>query len=162
MYFSVVKHLKILCLHRYLTASIKPNAGDPLARLEGNTTIPFQDGWANYTDLNISHNATGYVLQFSVTSPSQASFSSVSQPFDVKERILYFILSQRPIGGNETVPFDQQPVVEVYDAADGSLVTNTGWKGRRWSCTAVLHNPNSLQGTHRVNNRQFLEFACIS
>ena len=132
--------------NRYLTATIRNNTGDPDAILGGNTSIPFIDGWANFTNLDISHNATDYILEFQITSPIKANFSAQSAPFEVKERILYFTLVSQPRDANETVPFGRPPVVEVRDAANGELVTNTGWKGRRWICKASIGNPQSYKG----------------
>lgn len=72
----------------------------------------------------------------------------MSKPFEVKERILYFTLVNHPYDANETVPFGQQPLVEVRDAANGELVTNTGWKGRKWVCEVSLVNPESYRGNY--------------
>lgn len=131
--------------------------GDPEALLGGNTTVPFIDGWANFTNLNISHNDTDYVLEYKVTFPVEANFTAHSESFEVKERILYFTLVSHPRDANETVPFGQQPLVEVRDAANGELVTNTGWKGRNWICKASLRDQQSLKG-QRIKQEFFSPF----
>ena len=136
----------LLPSYRYVTASIKLGTGDPDGLLGGNITVPFTDGWANFTNLNISHNATKYVLEYNITFPSETNFTALSEPFEVKERVLYFTLVTHPRDANETVPFGQQPLVEVRDAANGELVTNTGWKGRKWICQASLVNPQNYKG----------------
>ena len=41
-------------------------SGKP-AKLQGKTTIPFINGWANFTDLAISLAGTGYKLRFTVS-----------------------------------------------------------------------------------------------
>ena len=127
--------------------------------LGGNTTVPFIDGWANFTNLNISHNATGYVLKYTIIIPLDANFTALSQPFEVKERVMYFTLVSQPRDANETVPFGQQPLVEVRDAANGELVTNTGWKGRKWICKASLVNPQNYQGNQSVKAGGLTTFA---
>ena len=136
--------MKLLC--RYVTAFIKKGTGDPEALLGGNTTAPFINGWANFTDLNISHNATNYVLEFKITFPLETNFTARSEPFEVKERILYFTLVTQPNDANETVPFGQQLLINVRDAANGEVVSNTGWKGREWICNTFLLNPQSYKG----------------
>lgn len=67
-------------------------------------------------------------------------------PFKVKQRILYFTLISSPQDSNETVPFVRQPVVTVHDAANGELVANAGWKGRKWMCHAMLSNVSNNIG----------------
>lgn len=144
-------------IFRYVTASIKNGTGDPGAFLGGNTTVPFYDGWANFTNLNISHNGTNYVLEYRVSLPAEASFTSLSKPFEVKERILYFAVVRHPSDANETVLFGQQPLLEVRDAANGELVTNTGWKGRKWICRASLLDSKDYKGSYVViNGRLFI------
>lgn len=162
-------------IFRYVTASIKNGTGDPGALLGGNTTVSFYDGWANFTNLDISHNGTDYVLEFRITFPFEANFTSLSVPFKVKERVLYFTLVRHPSDANETVPFGQQPLLEVRDAANGELVTNTGWKGRKWICNASIMNPQNYRGnrnkhilkqsplapTHATGGRVFFLFKNI-
>ena len=129
-----------------VTASLRNGTGDPEAKLEGNLTIPIVDGWANFTDLSISHNATNYVMDFKVSKPSSAKFNASSEVFEVKERILYFTLTTQPKNANETVPFGQQPAIEVRDAATGDIVDNTGWKGRKWLFLASITNKGANKG----------------
>lgn len=145
---SIRHFIRLSLFCRYVTASIKSGTGDPGALLGGNTTVPFSGGWANFTNLNISHNGTDYMLEYNITYPLEANFTALSQVFEVKERILYFTLVNHPRDANETVPFGQQPMVEVRDVANGELVTNTGWKGRKWICEASLVNPQSYKGNY--------------
>ena len=137
-----------------VTATIKNGSGDPLALLEGSVNVTLENGWANFTDLSITHNATDYELLFYVSKPLASHFNATSQPFEVKERIMYFTVTDQPSDANETVSFGQQPRIEVRDAANGEIVNNTGWKGRRWIFTASLANPadndGHLNGTTQV------------
>lgn len=121
-----------------VTASIVPGTGDRRARLMGEATVDFINGTANFTALSLSHKGTGYKLSFNVTYPVNLSFTVQSEAFDIKERVLTFTLVQHPKEANETVPFSVQPRVEVRDDANGQLVNNTGWKGRKWMLTARL------------------------
>ena len=139
-----------------LTASIKNGTGDPEARLEGNSTVPFVNGWANFTELSISHNATDYELVYTISKPSSAKFNATSHVFEVKERILEFRLTAQPGDANETLAFGQQPTIEVRDTANGEIVNNTGWKGRKWWFTAQIANPDDNSG--RLNGTTEVEF----
>ena len=134
-----------------VTATIRAGTGHPNATIMGNNTVKFNSGWANFTTLSISHNGTGYVLDFHISKPDTANFQTSSQSFDVKERLLYFSTSEQPSNGNETIPLARQPQVEVRDVANGEIVDNTGWKERKWYATASLINPNDngaqLNGT---------------
>ena len=51
-----------------VTATLVPptSGGDPDARLMGETSVPFIKGYANFTDLAISHNGTGYQIRYQV------------------------------------------------------------------------------------------------
>ena len=130
-----------------VTATIVSGTGDSSARLMGESTVEFINGTANFTNLAVSHKGTGYKLKFDVTYPQNLSFVAESAAFDIKERVLVFALLQQPTEANETVPFTVQPRVEVRDAANGELVNNTGWKGRKWLFTATLvQNGNSGSG----------------
>lgn len=137
-----------------VTAAIKNGTGDSMALLEGNVNVTLENGWANFTDLSITHNGTDYELLFYISKPSASHFNATSQPFEVKERIMYFTVTDQPSDANETVSFGQQPRIEVRDAANGEIVNNTGWKGRRWLFTASLANPadndGNLNGTTEV------------
>ena len=150
-----------------VTASILPGTGDANAKLIGNTTVEFINGTANFTNLAITHSGTGYKLKFRVSYPANLSFEVESAAFDIKERVLYFNLLAQPADANETVPFGTQPSIEVRDAANGELVNNTGWKGRRWLFTATLiQNGNagsSLLGSTSVEfNEAFGQFTNLS
>lgn len=139
-----------------VTAYIRGGTGDEGAVLEGNVTIAFVDGWANFTDLSITHNASDYILDFNITKPNSTRFNTSSQPFEVKERVLYCSLDMQPLDANETVPFTHQPIVVFRDAATGDIVQNTGWKGRQWLVTASISNPESNSG--HLNGTTAVEF----
>ena len=137
-------------------ASILNGTGDPMAVLEGNVSVTIVEGWANFTDLSITHNGTDYKLLFNVSKPAASQFNATSQSFEVKERILYFTVSIQPDDANETVSFGKQPRIEVRDAANGKIVDNTGWKGRRWLFTASIANSDDNNG--HLNGTTEVEF----
>ena len=140
-----------------VTASILNGTGDPMAVLEGNMSVTFVEGWANFTDLSITHNASDYKLLFNVSKPAASHFNATSQVFEVKERILYFTLTVQPGEANETVNFGKQPRIEVRDAANSEIVDNTGWKGRKWVFFASIANPEDNEG--HLNGTTMVEFA---
>ena len=127
-----------------------------MAVLEGNITVIIVEGWANFTDLSITHNGSDYQLLFNVSKPVASHFNATSQEFEVKERIMYFAVTVQPEDANETVSFGKQPKIEVRDAANGEIVDNTGWKGRRWLFTASIANPDDNDG--HLNGTTEVEF----
>lgn len=134
-----------------VAARIKKGTGDVNATVNGTTTVDFVNGWANFTDLSITHSGAGYVMEFLITKPTTAKFNASSNAFEVKERDLYFVITKQPSDANETTPFGSQPAIEVRDRANGQIVTNTGWKGRKWLFTAALAgSQGTLNGTLSV------------
>ena len=120
-----------------VTAFAVPVNGDSNVRVEGNMTVSFTNGTANFTNIALTHNGT-YKIRFNVTYPPTVKFSVESDVIEIKERELYFVLTKKPGDANETVPFGQQPQVEVRDAADNKPIARTGWKGRQWLFVASL------------------------
>ena len=55
------------------------SGGSSRAQLLGNTTVTFEDGWANFTNLYIT-NRGDYVLQFNITEPPSAVNYSLVSP----------------------------------------------------------------------------------
>ncbi|XP_048575327.1 fibrocystin-L-like isoform X2 [Nematostella vectensis] len=137
-----------------VTARIRNGSGDALAELNGTLTVAFANGIAAFTDLSVSHSASGYILDFSVSYPLNAKFAVSSSAFTIRERLLSYVVSVQPVGANKTAAFRVQPVVEVRDAVSGQLVENTGWKGRVWEVTASIADPikypGNLNGTTTV------------
>ncbi|XP_065660201.1 fibrocystin-L isoform X2 [Hydra vulgaris] len=60
-----------------ITASLIEGFGDPNAQLTGTTTVSFSNGTAVFTDLAITHSASGYRILYKVTYPAGQSFSLV-------------------------------------------------------------------------------------
>lgn len=139
-----------------VTASILNGTGDSMAVLEGNVSVEIVEGWANFTDLSITHNGSDYKLLFNVSKPAASHFNATSLAFEVKERIMYFTVTVQPDDANETVSFGQQPRIEVRDAANGDIVDNTGWKGRQWLFKASIANPDDNEG--HLNGTTEVEF----
>ncbi|KAK3740701.1 hypothetical protein QZH41_019065 [Actinostola sp. cb2023] len=69
-----------------VTAGIRPGTGHSNGTISGTVTIDFVNGWANFTDLKISPSAVGYVLDFTISKPTNVKYNASSQPFDVTSR----------------------------------------------------------------------------
>ena len=123
-------------------ATIRQGTGHPGANITGNNTAKFQKGWANFTELGISHTGSGYIIDFHISYPDSANFRTSSQSIDIAERKVRFVISQQPDDGSEGTALLQQPQIEVRDEANDEIV-NTGWQGRRWYATATLIDPNN-------------------
>ena len=57
----------------------------------GELSVPFINGTANFTDLAISHNGTGYELSYHVTYPKNVTFTLRHGDITIKERDLDFV-----------------------------------------------------------------------
>ena len=119
-----------------LTVSIHSGSGHPSAVLSGTTTVAFVGGWANFTDIAISH-AGAYKLDFNITTPN-SNLSVSSNLFYVKERIIILHIIKHVTSTNETVAFNPAPLIELVDIGSGARVTNHGWKGWEWVARAIL------------------------
>lgn len=127
-----------------VTASLIHNTGDASARLEGNTTVPFINGTANFTDLQITHAGTGYQLKYEISYPNDVLFSVTGdQRIDIKERELGFRFNATISDPAEANPMAPHPIVFVFDRATGQNIENIGSKGRKWLVEATLEKPES-------------------
>ena len=147
-----------------LTVSIHAGYGHPSAVLSGTTTVAFVDGWANFTDIAISHSGA-YKLDFNITTPN--SNISVSSNFlYVKERIIILHIIKHVASTNETVVFSPAPLIELVDIGNGARVTNHDWKGWDWVTQAILisytWNGEIIGKTVRNFTLGLVEFSDIS
>ena len=107
----------------------------------------FVNGTANFTNLAITHNGTGYQILYNVTYPTSVSFSVTYGVHVIKERDLGFIFQANITDAAATFRFLDQPSVYVYDKATGEKITNVGWKGREWLLKAELVKPEESNAT---------------
>ncbi|CAH1226877.1 PKHD1L1 [Branchiostoma lanceolatum] len=124
-------------------ARIRSGTGtDSRARTTGNSIV-FKDGWANFTDLAITHSGEGYILDFVIVKPASASrFNTSSVAVDVEERRL----SARVIGTDAMLEVDEAFTlsVAITDAFTNEDVQDIAWKGHTWQCAVEL-DPISTQ-----------------
>ena len=76
---TVIKKLGTTTLPWQVTATLVIGSkGHSDATLKGNTTATFTDGWANFSDLAITHAGLEYTIHFAVTSPPEAANFTMS------------------------------------------------------------------------------------
>lgn len=92
-------------IFRYVIVLIKNGIGDFGVFLGGNMIVLFYDGWANFINFNISYNGINYVLEYRVFFFVEVSFIFLLKFFEVKERILYFVVVRYLSDVNEIVFF---------------------------------------------------------
>lgn len=142
-----VKNLGTKLAPWVMTASIVEGTGDPNARLMGNATATFCNGTANFTDLAISHNGTGYQILYKVTYPVNVSFIVTHGPYAIKERELtHTFSSSLPTDIYAGVDIVGLPSVVIHDKALRTQV-ETGWKNRTWLMRAEIIHSSNLNAT---------------
>ena len=97
-----------------LTASIYSHGSHGNANLLGNVSLPFVNGWVNYTNLAIDILTTKVVLEFSITFPNTSGISAMSAEFSVDPREFYAVVVESPGEVFESQSFGF--VVEIRDA----------------------------------------------
>ena len=100
------------------------------AYLVGNTTISVRGGYANFTDLGISHAGYNYKITFRVVNPSDAGseYQHVMQVVKVPKRNMYLEMqfSKSTLKNGET--FDVE--VFIKDTLTNETVPDLQWKVR--------------------------------
>ncbi|XP_061189118.1 fibrocystin-L-like [Saccostrea echinata] len=126
--------------------SLRAGSGsNPSATLVGNTTVSFIDGWANFTGLGISHSGSGYILDFKVIDPSEATFTLASSPLSVTQRLLTSVITYTSPdvyqGSSHTVRLD------IRDKDTGVTLPDIAWSGLNWYVNVTQVTGNSYTGS---------------
>ena len=108
----------------YVTATLNTSSADSRATLLGSITVPVVAGWANYTDLGITHSGGPYYVTFMVSEP-EGFYTEMVVELDVDVRPLS--------AGLET---DLNPVIDqpfllsviLKDDVTDETVTKIDWK----------------------------------
>ena len=126
--------------------------GHPDAKLEGTTTVNFINGTASFSDLQITHQGSGYKLKYHVSYPVESTFEVVgSTLIEIEERELSFRVNATIVNAVEMFVFDNQPAVYVYDVNFGNNVNTLSTRGRKWILEAQLVSGDAkLVGTTKV------------
>ena len=72
-----------------ITATLRAGTGHANAVLGGTVTVTTANGWANFTDLQISHKGSGYIIDFQISYPLSAAGSYIVVPCFIDFQISY-------------------------------------------------------------------------
>ena len=112
-----------------VTATIRSGTGNPYAVLEGNTTIMVTEGWANFTNLLITHFGQAYILDFNISYPDEGENVSLSSdPFTITGRPLKGSLVSRSTTVVEKGLISV--VLELRDEVTSEKISNITWRVR--------------------------------
>ena len=125
-------------------------SGPAGAKLVGNTTVPFIDGIAQFGEMVIDTAGDDFILEFSVTYPSDASLPTIqSMPFSVGPRPLglRFDADSEPPLRKENSTF--KVVVEFWDEALDEMASSSVLSSTYpWQCTiSLFKGDGNLTGT---------------
>ena len=102
------------------------NNSDPDAYLMGTTAVRFSQGWANFSNLAVSHNGT-YNLRFDIVQPVAASHFSLEEgSVTLTTRDMSGRVAVYPNDTLVDVPFEIS--VEFIDVESGLSVDDVDWK----------------------------------
>lgn len=113
-----------------ITASILSGTGNAAGQLTGTTTVQYQNGWANFTDLAISHFGDNYVLNFTVTYPAGVNLVTLTN-FSLPRRPLKVNAMSIPttVVANSSISL----VIKLEDAVTSQIIEQTHWR----VCTCI-------------------------
>lgn len=107
--------------------SLKAGSGsNSLAELTGTTNVSFVNGWANFTDIGISHEGSGYILEFTVSYPSEVVFTVDSSPLVVTQRGLKAGLLSKTSDVQQNQ--GMTVVLNIKDSTTNAAVLDINWK----------------------------------
>ncbi|XP_076825618.1 fibrocystin-L-like isoform X2 [Clavelina lepadiformis] len=103
---------------------------DARAILLGNTTVRVYKGYANFTDLRITHSGTGYVLRFAISQPSGINLASADPTINISLRTVNVGL---PDGVDAFLEHGKsvELIVELQNV-HYTILENIGYKGHTW------------------------------
>lgn len=126
---NVIKKLGTSSHPWTVTASVRVGTGNPSAVLEGNTTLNVVDGWANFTNLLITHFGQNYILDFNISYPDEGENVSLSSdPFTIAGRPIKGSLVSRSTTVVEKALLSV--VLELKDEVTLETISNITWRVR--------------------------------
>ncbi|XP_012942613.1 fibrocystin-L [Aplysia californica] len=127
-----------------IEVSIK-SGGSPYSRLIGNTSVTFQNGWANFTNLAIT-NRGDYILEFNVTSPPEATnYSLEAMAIRVNGRNLRPKAELKTLSRISGRPLELDITLEDKDTLVD--ITDIQWANHTWSATASVYDSKFYSGS---------------
>ncbi|XP_064634221.1 fibrocystin-L-like [Lineus longissimus] len=114
------------------------SGSNPKTTLIGESTATFVDGVVKFTDLQIRHHGSGYIIDFTLTNPTLSERKSIaSQPLDVHRRKLRLTVTNLVKYYMKGEMFDMK--LNVTDTGDAKAGLNLNWKGHTWTASIALH-----------------------
>lgn len=111
-----------------ITASLREGTGsNPSAILEGNLTVQFVNGWANFSNLLITQFGSGYIIDFNVTSPTEGeNFTISTNPLTIPSRPIKASIVNMPndiiVGNFHTF------TLELQDGLSSFVLPDIAWR----------------------------------
>lgn len=118
--------------------SLKQNYGsDKRATLLGTQAVNIVSGWANFTNLGISHSGSGYQLVFTVNDPTNFKSAVNTEGLLVKPRPLNIGKAH-----NKIAHVGEPVKLRIYltDAVTNEIINYIGWKYQQWKCYIESHS----------------------
>merc|ERR550532_652203 len=115
---------------------------DKRAKLIGGSIILVTGGWANFTDLGISHAGT-YNLKLKIKAPSEFGKYVYFTGLHVTDRVMEIDLVAPGLVGKGQTFIMKGQVIDTYTRA---AVTDLTWRDRDWSFRVVLAEGSSYNG----------------
>ncbi|XP_021351282.1 fibrocystin-L-like [Mizuhopecten yessoensis] len=115
------------------------------ATLHGTTTVDVVGGWANFTDLTVSHYGNDFCLHFNKTYPiNEKHLSTQSETFSVAklEVALSNNISTEPLVMNKATEMR----ITLIDNTTRHRISDIAWRGHNWTATVSLVNVSDTTG----------------
>ncbi|XP_069115680.1 fibrocystin-L-like [Argopecten irradians] len=126
-----------------ITAYLTSGANQSV-QLHGTTTVEVVSGWANFTDLSLSHYGEDLSIQFIKTYPNNTiNLNALSETFSVG-RIdlgLNIISDEVILVNNETTV-----MIELLDNVTQNQIRDISWRGHTWTATIDFDNSSYHDG----------------
>ncbi|XP_052063691.1 fibrocystin-L-like [Mytilus californianus] len=137
-----------------ITATLRQGTGNPDGVLSGNTTVPFVNGEANFSNLEISHPGMGYIIDFNMTEPIEAeNLTLASVPLDIQKIPVTAVI----VSATEDVYTTESMVIqmELREELTGNKLDNIGWRSHEWNVQADMGTPEYYNGSLHASNQKF-------
>ncbi|WAR05669.1 PKHL1-like protein [Mya arenaria] len=135
-----------------ITASLRAGTGHSSAALSGTVTVASENGWVNFTDLQISHAGSGYIIDFEITAPAEAAylnFSLSTDAFDLDAVPMtagVYSMTTDDIISGETLAI----VLNLRDSTTDVAIPDITWRDHTFNIacdTLIDFEDGSLTGT---------------
>ncbi|XP_029647330.2 fibrocystin-L-like [Octopus sinensis] len=124
---------------------VKGKGSHANAVLSGTTEVSLYDGWANFTNIAISHKGSDYGLTFQVSYPSDAGkFAAKVEPsLIVPKRPLSLMITPSQFVAGKSKNLN----IILIDIITKLTIPNIKWRKHKWQVKAVLVKPYLYYGS---------------